>query len=147
MAARNEVGRLSLKSRIFRNVLHFRLHLKALHNDNIARQCLYISENLALSNDQSLMNSINTLLIQHNHTTSTSFSITNKNPNSLKQYLSTLSSNIEKDSKAHQIKLIKMNTKLNFYFKFINNTNGSDCYDLVKNMRQENSCQIKSWKP
>ena len=82
------------------------------------------------------MNSINTLLKKYNHTTSTSFSITNKNPNSLKQYVSTLSSNIEKDSFAHQMKLIKMNTKLNFYSKFINNTNSSDCYDLVKNMRQ-----------
>ena len=81
------------------------------------------------------MNSINTLLIKYNHTTSTSFSITNKTPNSLKQYVSTLSSNIEKDSIAHQMKLIKMNTKLNFYSKFINNTNSSDCYDLVKNMR------------
>ena len=49
--------------------------------------------------------------------------------------MSTLSSNIEKDSIAHQMKLIKMNTKLNFYSKFINNTNSSDCYDLVKNMR------------
>ena len=49
--------------------------------------------------------------------------------------VSTLSSNIEKDSIAHQMKLIKMNTKLNFYSKFINNTNSSDCYDLVKNMR------------
>ena len=135
VAARNEVGRLSLKSRIYRNVLHFWLHLKALPDDNIARQCLYISENLALSHDQSFMNSINTLLIKYNHTTSTSFSITNKNPNSLKQYVSTLSSNIEKDSIAHQMKLIKMNTKLNFYSKFINNTNSSDCYDLVKNMR------------
>ena len=85
VAARNEVGRLSLKSRIYRNVLHFWLHLKALPDDNIARQCLYISENLALSHDQSFMNSINTLLIKYNHTTSTSFSITNKNPNSLKQ--------------------------------------------------------------
>ena len=74
-------------------------------------------------------------MIKYNHTTSTSFSITNKNSNSLKQYVSTLSSNIEKDSIAHQMKLIKMNTKLNFYSKFINNTNSSDCYDLVKNMR------------
>ena len=85
VAARNEVGRLSLKSRIYRNVLHFWLHLRALPDDNIARQCQYISENLALSHDQSFMNSINTLLIKYNHTTSTSFSITNKNPNSLKQ--------------------------------------------------------------
>ena len=121
---------------ICRNVLQFWLHLKALPDDIITRQCLYISENLALSNDQSFINSINTLLIKYNHTTSTSFSITNKNPeNSLKQYVSTLSSDIEKDSKAHQMKIIKMNTKLNFYSKFINCTNSSDCYDLVKNMR------------
>ena len=33
------------------------------------------------------------------------------------------------------MKLIKMNTKLNLYSKFINNNNSSDCYDLVKNMR------------
>ena len=135
MAAGNEVGRLSLKSRICRNVLHFWLHLKALPDDNIARQCLYISENLALANDQNFMNSINTLLIKYNHTTSTSFSITNKNPNSLKQYVSILPSDIEKDSKAHQMKLIKINTKLNFFSKFINNTNSSDCFDLIKNMR------------
>ena len=51
VAAGNEVGRLSLKSRIYRNVLHFWFHLKALPDDNIARQCLYISENLALSNE------------------------------------------------------------------------------------------------
>ena len=135
VAARNEVGRFSLKSRIYRNVLQFWLHLKALPDDHTAKQCLYISKNLALSNDQSYMNSISTLLMKYNHTTSASFSITNKNPNSLKQYVSTLFSNIEKDPKAHQMKLIKMNTKLIFYSKFINNINGSDCYDLAKNMR------------
>ena len=144
MAARNEVGRLSLNARFYSNVLHFWLHLKALPDDNIARQCLYISEHLALSNDQSFMNSINTLLIKYNHTTSTSFSFTIKNPNSLKQYKSSLSSNIEKDSKAHQMKLItEINTKLNFYSKFINNTNNSDCYDLVKNMRYRRIMLVK----
>ena len=126
MAARNELGRLSLKSRIYRNVVHFWLHLKALLDDNIATQCLYISKNLALSNDQSFMNSINTLLIKYNHTTSTSFSITNKNPNTRKQYVSTLSSKIlRKTLNDHQMKLIKMNTKLNFYYKLINNINSS----------------------
>ena len=74
------------------------------------------------------MNSINTLLIKYDQTTSTSFSIFHKNPNSLKQYVTTLCSNIEKDSLAHQMNLIKMNTKLNLYYKFKSNTNSSVCY-------------------
>ena len=44
VAARNEVGRLSLKSRIYRNVL-FWLHLKALPDDNIAFNA-YISRKI-----------------------------------------------------------------------------------------------------
>ena len=108
--------------------------IKAFPDNNIARQCLYISENLALSNDQSLMNLIKTRLIKYNHTTSTSFSITKQKSQLIKTIC--FHSLFEyRDSKAHQIKLIRMNTKLNFYSKFINYTNGSDCYDLVKNMR------------
>ena len=49
----------------------------------------------------------------------------------------TLCSNIEKDSIAHQMKLIKMNTKLNFYYKFKSNTNSSVPSSAVRNRRPD----------
>ena len=43
IAARNELGRLSLKLAIDTNILKFYIHLQALADDNIARQCLQFS--------------------------------------------------------------------------------------------------------
>ena len=43
IAARNELGRLSLKLAIDANILKFYIHLQALPDNNIARQCLQLS--------------------------------------------------------------------------------------------------------
>lgn len=43
VAARNEVGRLSLKLAKDTNILKFYIHLQALPDNDIARQCLQLS--------------------------------------------------------------------------------------------------------
>ena len=49
-AARNELGRLSLKLTIDINISKFWIHLKNLPDDNIAKQCLQLSKDMAEKN-------------------------------------------------------------------------------------------------
>ncbi|EDO38264.1 predicted protein [Nematostella vectensis] len=58
VSARNEAGRLSLKSTILRNTLLFWLHIQALPENGIAKQCLKISSELTCSGKSSFMSSL-----------------------------------------------------------------------------------------
>ena len=44
IACRNELGRLLLKGKIDINIIKFWLRLESLPEDNIAKQCLYLSK-------------------------------------------------------------------------------------------------------
>ena len=69
---------------------------------------------------------------------------------SVNGFLDRLNNNIEPECKPHQIKFIELNrTKLIFYSRFKKDTkNSSDCYDVIKNMKEANACRlISNWKP
>jgi len=50
VAARNELGRLSLKLNIDTSIFKFWIHLQNLPENNIAKQCLQISKDMAHKN-------------------------------------------------------------------------------------------------
>ena len=61
VAARNELGRLSLKLNIDTVILKFWIHLQTLPENNIAKQCLQISNKMADKNQPGLSQKIKVL--------------------------------------------------------------------------------------
>ena len=63
VASPNEAGRLSLKSKIYENILKFWIHLENLPENSIAYQCLQISKNLAMfSSKTCFISSVNKIV-------------------------------------------------------------------------------------
>ena len=61
VACRNELGRLSLKAKIDINIIKFWLHLESLPEDNIAKQCLYLSKEMTDKNQLSIVQRVKSL--------------------------------------------------------------------------------------
>ena len=113
VASRNEAGRLSLKSKIYENILKFWIHLENLPENSIAYQCLQISKNLAMfSSKTCFISSVNKIvdLFQAWNQQNTNVNFKDKGDSS--KWLTDMKQNIEHQSKIHQIKLINSNRNL-----------------------------------
>ena len=55
MATRNELGRLPIKLAIVTFIIKFWIHLQSLPENNIAKQCLQLSKEMADKNQSGLM--------------------------------------------------------------------------------------------
>ena len=136
VAARNEVGRISLKSLIYRNMLRFWMHLQDLPTESIAKQCLSISNTLALHDNPSFMTSINKIIETFQDISDTNPLLVENSQKPMNYFLNRIIKKMKSESKVHQMKLVQLNIKLNFYSKFTNDTrSSSNCYDVIKNMK------------
>ena len=126
VASRNDLGRLSLKLQISMNILKFWIHLENQPTDSIAKQCLIISDKMANDKKTGLINKTNLLCAQLNIDGN---SIDFHNPTS---FLSKAEKSLSVHLKNHQLNLISMNKKLNFYAIFKNDKKPSDFINHVK---------------
>jgi hypothetical protein len=98
-----------------------------LPENNIAKQCLQLSKEMADKNQTGLMQKIDQLCIKYN-----SSSIT-LDVNNEKRFTSHIKQNIGKALTAHQLKLIDTNRKLNFYASFRKDTKKTGSLDVINN--------------
>ena len=126
VAARNELGRLSLKLQITMNILKFWIHLENQPPDSIAKLCLNISDKMAQENKSGLKNKINLLCAQLNINKK---SVNFRNPSA---FLSKAENNLSVHLKNHQLNLISTNKKLTFYSIFENETKYSDSLIMLR---------------
>ena len=127
MTTRNELGRLPIKLAIETSIIKFWIHLQSLPENNIAKQCLQLSKEMADKSQSGLMPKINQLCIKYN-----SSSIT-LNENNEKLFTSHIKQNIRKALTTHQLKLIDKNRKLNFYASFRKDTRKTGWLDMINN--------------
>ena len=127
VATRNELGRLPLKLAIETSVIKFWIHLQSLPENNISKQCLQLSKEMADKTETGLVHKINQLCNKYN-----SSSIT-LNENNGKLFASHIKQNISKALTAHQLQLISTNRKLHFYHSFKTDTKKSDLLDAINN--------------
>ena len=120
-------GRLPIKLTIDTSIVKFWIHLQNLPENNIAKQCLQISKEMADKNQLGLVQKINYLCSKYN-----SNSIT-LNENNGKIFTSHIKRSISKALTEHQLNLINTNRKLNFYATFKQDTKKSDFLDLINN--------------
>ena len=123
VAARNELGRLSLKLNIDTSILKFWIHLQTLPENNIAKQCLQISD----KNQPGLSQKIKVLFKEYN---SNSMVLNNNNCNA---FLNHVNQNIRKALINHQLSLLHSNRKLSFYNFFKTDTKQSVFLDAIIN--------------
>ena len=90
-------------------IIKFWIHIQNLPENDIAKQCLYLSEELANRNLLSLSLRVNDLLKKYGP------NLKENNTNLFSQ----LKLNIKKVFDDHQLMLINKNRKLNFYASFI----------------------------
>ena len=126
VAARNELGRLSLKLNIDTSILKFWIHLQTLPENNIAKQCLQISKEMADINQPGLSQKIKVLCKKFN----SSSMVLNDN---CKEFINHLNQNIHKALINHQLSLLNSNRKLCFYNFFKKDTKQSVFLDAIIN--------------
>jgi len=119
VATRNELGRLPIKLAVETSIIKFWIHLQSLPENDIARQCLQLSKEMADKNQTGLM--------QKNWSTIT------LNENNEKSFTSHIKQNIGKALTAHQLKLIDTNRKLNFYASFRKDIKKTGFLDVINN--------------
>ena len=127
VAARNELGRLSLKLNIDTSILKFWIHLQHLPESNIAKQCLQISKDMADKNQPGLSQKIKMLCNKYN---SSSMLL---NDNNCKAFISHVNQNICKALINHQLLLLNSNRKLCFYTFFKTDTKKTEFLDAIVN--------------
>lgn len=128
VACRNELGRLSLKGKIDLNIIKFWIHLENLSEDNIAKQCLYLSKEMAGKNQLSLMQKVDSICKASNLNIST---FDTKNSNA---FTSRIRLTVNKTSVSHQLDLLHLNKKLIFYSSFKKDCQkAADFLDSIKN--------------
>ena len=128
VACRNELGRLSLKAKIDINIIKFWLHLESLPEDNIAKQCLYLSKEMTDKNQLSIMQRVNSLCNLSN------LNISNLN---IHNFTERIRLNVNKTSTNHQLNLLNLNKKLKFYSIFKQDCHKTDSLDSIKNVRHK----------
>ena len=114
-------SRLSLKLAIDTNILTFYIHLQSLPDNNINRGC-----HKKITNICDKCNSSSMILNMNNSKTFTSH---------IKEY-------IYKASTEHQLLLIKVNRRLNFYNIFKMNTKTAEFLDRIKNPLHRSAIRI-----
>ena len=127
IACRNELGRLPIKGIIDINVIKFWSHLESLSEDNIAKQCLYLSKEMADKNQLSLMQRVNSLC------NSSNLNISNLNVSDFNNIKTHIRLTVTKTSINHQLNLLKLNKKLKFYSTFKKDCHKTDFLDPIKN--------------
>ena len=127
VASRNELGNLSLKLTIDINMLKSWIHLQNLPDDNIAKQCLQLSRDMAEKNQPGISQKIKTLCDEYS---SCSMIL---NENNGKTLLSSVAQNLSKAFINHQPLILPSNRKLNFYNTFKRDTNRTEFLDAIKN--------------
>ena len=127
VAARNELGRLSLKVTIDINMLKCWIHLQNPPHDNIAKQCLQLSKDMAEKNQPGISQEIKTLCDEYS-----SGSMILKENNG-KTLISSVAQNLSKAFIDHQPLIMSSNRKLNFYNTFKRDTNRTEFLDAIKN--------------
>ena len=127
IACRNELGRLPIKGKIDINIIKFWLHLESLPEDNIAKQCLYLSKEMADRNQLSLMQRVNSLCNYSN------LNISNLNISDFNNFKTHIRLSVNKTSINHQLNLLKLNKKLKFYSTFKKDCHKTDFLDPIKN--------------
>ena len=100
---------LSLKLTIDINILKFWIHLQNLPNDDIAKQCLQLSKDMAEKNQRGISQKIKTLCDEYS---SRSMIL---NENNGKTLISSVAQNLSKALINHQLLILASNRKLNFY--------------------------------
>ena len=100
---------LSLKLTIDINVLKFWIHLQNLPDDDIAKQCLQLSKDMAEKNQPGISQKIKTLCDEYS---SRSMIL---NENNGKTLISSVAQNLSKALINHQLLILASNRKLNFY--------------------------------
>ena len=103
VATRNELGRLPVKFAIETSIIKSWIHLQGLPENNIAKQCLQLSKEMAHKNQTVLMQKIDQLCIKYNSSSMT------LNENNEKPFTSHTKQNIRKALTDHQLKLIATN--------------------------------------
>ena len=121
-------------------MLRFWMHLQDLPTESIAKQCLSISNTLALHDNPSFMTSINKIIETFQDISDTNPLLVENSQKPMNYFLNRIIKKMKPESKVHQMKLVQLNIKLNFYSKFTNDTrSSSNCYDVIKNMKQTNT--------
>ena len=117
-------------------MIRFWMHLQDLPTESIAKQCLSISNTLALHDNPSFMTSINKIIETFQDISDTNPLLVENSQKPMNYFLNRIIKKMKSESKVHQMKLVQLNIKLNFYSKFTNDTrSSSNCYDVIKNMK------------
>ena len=103
VATRNELGSLPIKLAIETPIIKFWIHLQGLPENNIVKQCLQLSKEMADKNQNGLMQKSDQFCIKYNSSSMT------LNENNEKLFKSHIKQNIRKALTAHQLKLIATN--------------------------------------
>ena len=82
------------------------------------------------------MTSINKIIETFQDISDTNPLLVENSQKPMNYFLNRIIKKMKSESKVHQMKLVQLNIKLNFYSKFTNDTrSSSNCYDVIKNMK------------
>ena len=111
---------LSLKLTIDINILKFWIHLQNLPDDDIAKQCLQLSKDMAEKNQPGISQKIKTLCDEY---ISRSMILNENNGKTFGTFISRVAQNLSKALINHQLLLLASNRRLNFYTTSKTDTN------------------------
>ena len=103
---------LSLKLTIDINILTFWIHSQNLPDDDIAKQCLQLSKDMAEKNQPGISQKIKTLCDEYR---SRSMILNENNGKTFGKFISSVAQNLSKALINHQLLILASNRKLNFY--------------------------------
>ena len=111
---------LSLKLTIDINILKFWIHLQNLPDDDIAKQCLQLSKDMAEKNQRGISQKIKTLCDEYS---SRSMILNENNGKTFGTFISRVAQNLSKALINHQLLILASNRRLNFYTTSKTDTN------------------------
>ena len=103
---------LSLKLTIDINILKVWTHFQNLPDDDIAKQCLQLSKDMAEKNQPGISQKIKTLCDEYR---SRSMILNENNGKTFGKFISSVAQNLSKALINHQLLILASNRKLNFY--------------------------------
>ena len=102
------------------NILKFWIHLQNLPDDDIAKQCLQLSKDMAEKNQPGISQKIKTLCDEYS---SRSMILNENNGNTFGTFISRVAQNLSKALINHQLLILASNRRLNFYTTSKTDTN------------------------
>ena len=102
------------------NILKFWIHLQNLPDDDIAKQCLQLSKDMAEKNQPDISQKIKTLCDEYS---SRSMILNENNGNTFGTFISRVAQNLSKALINHQLLILASNRRLNFYTTSKTDTN------------------------